>query len=99
MKLLNLRAKGFIGFKKGLNLDEVSIDLSGLAGLVALDGPNGRGKTTRLELLSPYRTFASRKKALQHHAKGLEMSCLPQRTTFAIFFSLTSFLSLFFHGI
>lgn len=61
MKILNAKLRGFIGVKKGMGLDEIEVDLSSLSGLVALAGPNGHGKTTLLENLSPYRGLASRK--------------------------------------
>lgn len=67
MKLHNLKVRGAIGFKKGLGLDEVNVDFSGLSGLVAITGPNGHGKSTLIESLSPYRMFASRDGALRHH--------------------------------
>lgn len=67
MKLNRLALKGFIGVKKGLGLDEIELDLSGLNGLIALSGKNGAGKTSILESLQPYRTLASRKKALPYH--------------------------------
>lgn len=68
MKIHNTRLRGFIGIKQGLGLDEVSVDLSGVNGLIAFDGPNGKGKSTLLEAgLQPYRCLASRKGALQHH--------------------------------
>lgn len=67
MEILNARLKGFIGFKKGLGIDEVSVDMSGLSGLIALAGQNGKGKTTLLENLQPFRTVASRKGALYQH--------------------------------
>ncbi len=67
MKINRLRLKGWIGIKKGLGLDEVNIDLSSANGLVAISGPNGLGKTTFIESLSPYRTLASRNKSLRHH--------------------------------
>lgn len=67
MKINSLKLRGFTGIKKGLGVDEISLDLSGLSGLTALSGPNGSGKTTILESLQPYRTLASRKKALQYH--------------------------------
>jgi exonuclease SbcC len=59
--------RGSIGIKKGLGLDEIEFDLSDKTGLVALSGPNGKGKSTTLELMSLYRTLASRKGALRHH--------------------------------
>jgi len=67
MKIQSLKVRGAIGFKKGLGLDEIDVDFSGLSGLVALAGQNGFGKTTLLENLSPYRMFASRDGALRHH--------------------------------
>ncbi len=67
MKINNLKLRGFVGVKKGLGLDEIELDLSGLSGLIALSGQNGAGKTSILESLQPYRTLASRSKALQHH--------------------------------
>ncbi len=67
MKMHSIKVRGAIGFKKGLGVDEIKVDLKGLSGLVALAGPNGHGKTTLLESLSPYRMFASRPGALHHH--------------------------------
>ena len=64
MKLIDLKLKGFIGIQKGMGLDEIHLPLGDLSGLVALDGPNGRGKTTILENLQPFRQFASRKGGL-----------------------------------
>lgn len=67
MKLIDLKLKGFIGIQKGMGLDEINLPLGDLSGLVALDGPNGRGKTTILENLQPFRQFASRKGGLKKH--------------------------------
>lgn len=67
MKINNLKLKGFIGVKKGLGLDDLELDLTGLSGLIAFSGQNGSGKTSILESLQPYRTLASRKKALPFH--------------------------------
>ena len=67
VQLQSIHLRGFIGIKRGMNLDELSLDLSSLSGLVALDGPNGRGKTTVLDCFSPYRSLASRAGALKHH--------------------------------
>lgn len=67
MKIQSLKLRGAKGIMKGLDLEEVSLDLSGLSGLIALDGPNGTGKSTILENLHGYPTLASRKGALSHH--------------------------------
>ena len=60
---LSLTLKGFRGIRDGLGLDALTLDLERLAGdaqLVALAGPNGRGKTTILDNLHPYLTMPSR---------------------------------------
>lgn len=67
MKINSLKLKGWTGIKKGLGLDDLNLDLSGLSGLIALSGKNGAGKSTILENLQPYRTLASRSKALPWH--------------------------------
>lgn len=60
MKPIHLRLKHFTGIKHGLGLDEVSVDLAQVSGLVALVGPNGAGKTTFLDNLHPYRLMPSK---------------------------------------
>ena len=67
MKRISLTLRGFTGIQRGLGKDEITLDLSSLSGLVAIDGENGRGKTTMLDNLHPYRQLASRDGALQHH--------------------------------
>ena len=67
MQLTRLALRGMIGIKKGLGVDEIALDLAGFNGLIALSGKNGAGKTTFLESLTPYRTFASRKRTLSTH--------------------------------
>jgi exonuclease SbcC len=67
MRPTYLRAKGFIGFKRGMGTDELTLDLSGLSGLIALAGQNGSGKSSCIELLHPYPMLASRDGALFHH--------------------------------
>ena len=67
MKPLSLRLRGFTGIQKGLGLDELTLDLSTVSGLIALVGENGGGKTTVLENLSPYRTLFSRDGSLNSH--------------------------------
>jgi len=68
MRLLKLKLRGAIGVKKGQGVDEIEIDFTGFgAGLVALTGRNGSGKTTILENLHPYRCMVSRDGSLQSH--------------------------------
>jgi len=67
LKINKLKLRGFIGIKKGMDLDEIDLDFSNISGLVALDGPNGHGKTTVLDNMHPYACLASRKGALNHH--------------------------------
>lgn len=53
---LYLKLRGFKGIKAGLGLDEISLDLESLpAGIIAVCGENGRGKTTVLDNMHPYR--------------------------------------------
>jgi exonuclease SbcC len=70
MKILRLRVRGAIGFKKGLNLDSVDLDFSSLQGLIAFSGENGSSKSTCLEMLHPYARLVSRKGSLQQHFYG-----------------------------
>lgn len=67
MKVEKLRLKGFIGIRRGLGLDEITIDFSKVDGLVAFAGQNGLGKSTILENLHAYNTLASRSGALFNH--------------------------------
>lgn len=79
---LSLTLKGFRGIRDGLGLDVLTLDLEQLAGdaqLVALAGPNGRGKTTLLDNLHPYLTMPSR--ATVAGAGGFsfyDQVCLPE---------------------
>ncbi len=59
----SLRLKGFRGIRDGMGRDEIVLDLNRLpaeAVLVALSGPNGRGKTTLMDNLHPYPVMPSR---------------------------------------
>jgi len=67
MKILSQKLRGFTGIRRGMGIDEISLDLSGLNGLIAFSGKNGAGKSTLLENLSPYRTLASRSGTLARH--------------------------------
>ena len=58
-----LYLKNFIGIQSGLGLDEIEIDFDELtegAELVALFGPNGKGKSTILDNMHPFRIMPSR---------------------------------------
>lgn len=68
MRILRLKLRGAIGIKKGLGVDEIEIDFTQFqAGLIALTGRNGSGKTTIMENLHPYRQMVSRDGSLQSH--------------------------------
>jgi DNA repair exonuclease SbcCD ATPase subunit len=67
MILESLRLKGFTGILKGLGLEEISIDFTGIEGLTALDGMNGSGKTTVIENAHMFNCLASRDGALYQH--------------------------------
>ncbi|CAB3802752.1 hypothetical protein LMG28138_05247 [Pararobbsia alpina] len=61
MRPLILYLKGFTGVRDGMKRDEITIDFEMLpAGLIALVGPNGCGKTTIMDNLHPYRILPSR---------------------------------------
>ncbi len=60
MKPLSLRLKHFKGIREGLGIEEITLDLSRLTGLVALIGDNGAGKTTVLDNCHPYRFMPSK---------------------------------------
>lgn len=60
MRPLTLSLTGFIGVKDGMKRDTVTLNLEALpAGLIALSGPNGSGKTTIMDNLHPYRIMPS----------------------------------------
>ncbi|MFZ2973895.1 MAG: DNA repair protein [Ferribacterium limneticum] len=63
MQPLSLTLKGFRGIRAGLGRDVLSLNFEQLADgaeLVAIAGPNGRGKTTVMENMHPYLTMPSR---------------------------------------
>jgi exonuclease SbcC len=63
MQPLTLTLKGFRGIRDGLGLSELTLDVERLAGdaqLIAIAGPNGSGKTTVMDNLTPYNVLASR---------------------------------------
>jgi DNA repair protein SbcC/Rad50 len=63
MQPLALTLKGFRGIRDGLGLEVLSLDFERLADgaeLIAIAGPNGRGKTTVMDNMHPYLTMPSR---------------------------------------
>jgi exonuclease SbcC len=63
MQPLILTLKGFRGIRDGLGLSGLTLDLERLASgaqLIAIAGPNGSGKTTVMDNLTPYNLLASR---------------------------------------
>lgn len=62
MKPLKLTLTGFRGIQSGMGLETFTLDLSehDAAQLVAIVAPNGRGKTTILDNLQPYRLMPSK---------------------------------------
>lgn len=57
---IELRAKGWKGLRNLVGSGELIVDLRGLAGMIGIQGDNGMGKTTFLELIQPHRMMASR---------------------------------------
>ena len=72
MELIRFRARHWVGFTQNMGVEEIDIDFSGRNGLVAITGENGMGKSTLLELLSPYRGFVSRKGKFNDHVTSRE---------------------------
>lgn len=67
MKPTKLTLTGFVGIKKGLGRDTFTFDFSSIPDahqLVAIVGINGRGKTTILDNMHPYRLMPSRSTTL-----------------------------------
>ncbi|MDQ7818422.1 MAG: SMC family ATPase [Melioribacteraceae bacterium] len=68
MRIIKLELRGAIGINKGLGIEEITIDFSCFQeGLIALVGENGRGKTTIIENLHPFRRLISREGNLSDH--------------------------------
>jgi DNA repair exonuclease SbcCD ATPase subunit len=58
--LKRFSCKGSMGVYYGLGLEEISINFESISGLVTFAGENGLGKTTIMELLSPFDCIKSR---------------------------------------
>ena len=57
----SLTLRGFIGIQDGCGRDEISIDLQNMPmGLIGIIGPNGKGKSTIIDNMHPYRLMPSR---------------------------------------
>jgi len=68
IRIKSLRLRGAIGVKRGQDKDEIALDLGSYdAGLVALIGANGEGKTTLIENMHPYSQMLTRDGKLQDH--------------------------------
>jgi len=55
------KSKGSYGVYYGLGLNEIAINFENISGLISLAGENGMGKTTVMEMLSPFDSFPSTK--------------------------------------
>lgn len=68
IRIDSLSLRGAIGIQKGTGKDEIFLDLSAYdAGLIAVPGRNGLGKTTLFENLHPWPTLLTRVNKLQDH--------------------------------
>ena len=68
MDILSLRLKGAIGIKHGLGLDEINIPFYKFhKGIIYFIGDNGRGKSTILDSMHPYRRLVSKDGLLADH--------------------------------
>jgi len=68
IRVRSLTLRGATGIKRGLDRDEVALDLDAYEpGLLALCGPNGVGKSTLIENLHPYTQMLTRDGALPKH--------------------------------
>lgn len=64
----HISLRGWTGIQKGMGVDEIQIDFTQIpSGIVAISGENGRGKSTLLENMLPYRTLVTRSGALKDH--------------------------------
>ena len=70
MKPIRLTLSGFKGIEDGLGLPSFTIDLGERSGLIALKGRNGRGKSTIIDNLHPYRLMPSRVEGATYSPKS-----------------------------
>jgi exonuclease SbcC len=67
-ELVSLRLKGSVGIMRGIKKEQIFVCFENYAnGLIALSGPNGKGKTTCIENCHPYPQLFTRKGKLQDH--------------------------------
>ena len=80
MKPLKLKLQGFSGIRAGLGRDELELDFRPFDGaqLVALVGPNGTGKTTVLDSMTPFRVMPARAGDALGNFSFYEHLCLPE---------------------
>jgi len=82
MKPIKITLTGFVGIKKGLGRDTFTFDFSSIPEeqqLVAIVGINGKGKTTILDNMHPYRLMPSRSTTLGPGGFSYwDHLCLPQ---------------------
>lgn len=62
MRPLQLTLTGFLGIRSGLNRESVTLDFRQYRGLIAFIGDNGKGKSTILSNMHPYRLMPDRVK-------------------------------------
>ena len=62
MRPLRNKLRKFKGIRSGLGRDEVEFNFEGLQGLVALIGDNGKGKSTLMQNMHPYRLMPDKVK-------------------------------------
>ena len=68
---LKLYVKNAIGIKKGLGLDELTIDFTQYQhGIVGIVGDTGSGKTVIVEMCTPYTKLITRDGSIQSHFYG-----------------------------
>jgi exonuclease SbcC len=68
MNVLKLKLRGAIGTKRGMGLEDVEIDYTQFKpGIVLFVGDNGRGKSTVIDNMHPFRRLAGKEGPLASH--------------------------------